>query len=192
LLEGWNINTVPLNVSTSLATLNTIFQSYRVPAEFRKSINGEISAILLITPGRSKWRSGLRTVSRTSFTRDRKLLTIATTTGLFRRNLLQRNLEKGRAGLISPIARSPTRPTPCRSAKAEIHEQMEASSIIPGGWNVAGANLSDWTSCDVHDGRKPGNYLPGTGVRTTQVLPNDQVNVPNWTIGDRFNTKIEN
>jgi hypothetical protein len=39
----------------------------------------------------------------------------------------------------------------------------------------------------------PFNYLPGNGVmRTTQVLPNDQVNVPNWTIGDRFNTKIEN
>jgi hypothetical protein len=70
---------------------------------------------------------------------------------------------------------------------------MEASSIIFGGWNVTGANVSDWTSRDVYDGGSPYNYLPGNGVmRTTQVLPNDQVNVPNWTIGDRFNTKIEN
>jgi len=68
---------------------------------------------------------------------------------------------------------------------------------IFGGWNVTWVQTyqSGLPATFTMLG-SPYNYLAGNersnGPRPNQILPNSQVTVPNWSIGDRFATSIEN
>jgi len=106
-----------------------------------------------------------------------------------------RNLEKGRAGfdITNRTVTYATYALPIGKSRKFMNHGGVLDYVF-GGWNVTWVQTYQ-TGLPVTFtmAGSPFNYLPGNGVmRTTQVLPNDQVNVPNWTIGDRFNTKIEN
>jgi len=63
-----------------------------------------------------------------------------------------------------------------------------------GGWNVTWIQtFQSGLPVMFTMAGSPYQYLPGNGVlRPNQLGPNSSVTVPNWTIGDRFATSIEN
>src|SRR4051812_22924983 len=64
---------------------------------------------------------------------------------------------------------------------------------ILGGWNIAAIQtLQSGTPVTFTVSGSPNRYLPNSVVRPSQVLPNDQLIVQDWTIGDRFNNNIKN
>jgi hypothetical protein len=199
LLEGWNINTVPLNVSTNLATLNTIFQSYQ---NYRPFPNfGEIDQWGNF--GHSTYHAGTIKVEKrfangftlTSFYARTKAIDDCDNDQVCSgETYYNRSLEKGRAGydITNRTVTYATYALPIGKTRKFMNHGGVLDYVF-GGWNVTWVQTYQ-TGLPVTFtmAGSPYNYLPGNGVmRTTQVLPNDQVNVPNWTIGDRFNTKIE-
>ena len=200
LLEGWNINTVPLNVSTNPVTLQNIFQNYQ---NFRPFPNfGEVDQWGNF--GHSTFHSGTIKVEK-RFSRG------FTLTSFFARSkaiddcdndqvctgetFYNRSLEKGRSG-FDVTNRSVTYATyqlPLGRGRKFMNHGGVLDYVF-GGWNVTWVQTFQ-TGLPVTFtlAGSPYNYLPGNGVlRPNQIAPNDQVIVQNWTIGDRFNTKIEN
>jgi hypothetical protein len=206
LLEGWNINTVPLNISTNPATLQTIFQNYQ---NYRPFLNfGEID--MWSNFGHSTYHAGTAKVAKrfshgftiTSFYVFSKAIDDCDNDQVcYGETYYNRSLEKGRAGfdITHRFVTYATYELPVGKG----HRFMNRGGVLDyvfGGWNVTWIQTYQ-TGLPVTFtmAGSPYNYLPGntgtaagTGLRPNEIAPSDQINVPNWTIGDRFKTSAEN
>jgi hypothetical protein len=206
LLEGWNINTVPLNISTNPAVLQSIFQNYQ---NYRPYPNfGEID--MWSNFGHSTYHAGTIKVEKrfsqgltltSFFTKSKAIDDCDNDMVCTGETYYNRSLEKGRAG-FDVANRSVTYATyelPVGKGRKFFNGGGVKDYII-GGWNVTWAQtFQSGLPVTFTMAGSPYNYLAGNttsaagaGLRPDQILPNSQVTVPNWTIGDRFDTKIEN
>src|SRR5579885_36592 len=200
LFEAWNINTVPLNVSTNPSVLQNIFQNYQ---NFRPYPNfGEIDQWGNF--GHSTYHSGTVKIEKrlssgitftSFFTRSKAIDDCDNDQVCTGETFYNRSLEKGRAG-FDVTNRSVTYVTyalPIGRGRRFMNHGGVLDYIF-GGWNITWAQTYQ-TGLPVTFtlAGSPYNYLPGNGVlRPNATVPAGQIPVSNWTIGDRFNTKIEN
>lgn len=205
LLEGWNTNMVPFNISTNPAVLQQIFQSYQ---NYRPFPNfGDITTWSNF--GHSTYHSGTvkiekrfsKGLSLTSFYTRSKAINSCDNdqlcTGL---TVYNRALEKARAG-YDVTDRSVTYVTyelPFGKSRPFMNSGGFKDYVL-GGWNLTWVQtFQSGLPVTFTMGGSPYNYLPGnnpaTGsiLRPNQIVPNDQVNVSNWTIGDRFDNNLKN
>jgi Carboxypeptidase regulatory-like domain len=200
LLEAWNINTIPLNISSDQNTLKTIFanqQPYRPFPNF-----GEIDQWGNF--GHSTYHGGtvklMKRFSRgftlTSFYTRSKVLDECDNDKICTgETFYNRALEKGRAN-FDITNRSVTYVTYALPVGKGRHF-MNRGGVLDymfGGWNITWAQtFQSGLPVMFTMAGSPNQYLPGNGVqRPTQTGPNSSVIVPNWTIGDRFATGAEN
>ncbi len=206
LLEAWNVNGVPLNISTNPAVLQTIYQNYQ---NYRPFPNfGEID--MWSNFGHSTFHSGTVRVQRqfsrgltlTSFyTRSKAIDDCDNDMVCTGETYYNRSLEKGRAGydLANRSVTYVTYALPFGRGRRFLNGGGLKDSFF-GNWSLTWAQtFQSGLPVTFTMAGSPYNYLPGntisantTGLRPDQILPNSQVIVPNWSIGDRFNTKIEN
>ena len=203
LLEAWNINTIPFGISTSPTTLNTIFanqQNYRPFPNF-----GEIDQWGNF--GHSTYHAGtVKLTKRFShgftissfYTRSKAIDDCDNDMLCTGETYYNRGLEKGRAGydLTNRTVTYATYALPLGKGR-KFMDRGGILDYIFGGWNVTWVQTyQSGLPVTFTMSGSPYNYLPGnqtaTGLRPNQILPNSQVVVPNWSIGDRFATSIEN
>lgn len=200
LLEAWNINTVPLNISTNQATLQTIFKNYQnyVPFPNFGAIN------MWSNFGHSTFHSGTIKVEKrfsrgltfTSFYSHSKAIDDCDNDQLCTgETFYNRSLEKGRAGfdLANRSVTYVTYELPLGKGRALMNRGGILDYVF-GGWNITWSQtFQSGLPVTFTMAGSPYNYLPGNGVeRPTQMVPNGQVPVQNWTIGQRFATAYEN
>lgn len=200
LLNAWNINQIPLNVSTDRPTLDRIFQDqqpYRPYPQF-----GNLN--LWSNFGHSSYHSGTvkfekrfsRGLTLTSFYTYGKTLDESDADGVANGvDYYNRRLEKGRAG-FDITHRSVTYATYALPI-GRGRRWMSGGGIkdyILGGWNLSWIQtFQSGTPVTFTSANSPYRYLPGGGVlRPNQLVSNDQMVVDDWTIGDRFNNNLKN
>ncbi|HLJ17275.1 MAG TPA: carboxypeptidase regulatory-like domain-containing protein [Bryobacteraceae bacterium] len=209
LLEAWNINTVPLNVSTNPATLQNIFQNYQ---NYRPFPNfGEVD--MWSNFGHSTYHAGTVKVEKrfshgftisSFYTRSKAIDDCDNDMYCAGETYYNRSLEKGRAGydLTNRTVTYATYALPVGRGRKFMNHGGVLDYIF-GGWNVTWIQtFQTGLPVTFTMAGSPYNYLSGNAntqgstsgslLRPDQIVPNSQVVVPNWTIGDRFNTKIEN
>lgn len=200
LLEAWNINTVPIGISKNAATLQSIFQNYQnyVPYPNFGSIN------MWSNFGHSTYHSGTvkiekrlsRGLTFTSFFTHSKALDDCDNDMLCTgETYYDRSLEKGRAGfdLANRSVTYVTYELPLGKGRAFMNHGGILDYVF-GGWNVTWSQtFQSGLPVTFTMAGSPYNYLPGNGVeRPDQMVPNSQVQVPNYTVGQRFETAYEN
>ena len=210
LLEAWNINTVPLNISTDPSFLQSVYQNYQ---NFRPFPNfGAVN--MWSNFGHSTYHSGTirlqkqfsRGVTLTSFyTRSKAIDDCDNDMLCTGETYYNRSLEKGRAGydITNRSVTYVTYALPFGRGRKFLSGGGIKDYIL-GGWNATWIQtFQSGLPVTFTMAGSPYNYLAGntvpnsptgppTGLRPSQVLPNSQLVVPNWTIGDRFATQIEN
>ncbi len=200
LLEAWNTNTVPLNYSTNLSTMQTVFQNYQ---NYRPYPNfGEIDT--WSNYGHSSYHAGTVKVEKRL---SREGLTL---TGFYTRSkaiddcdneqvctgetYYNRSLEKGRAGfdLTNRAVAYVTYELPVGKGRKLMNHGGVLDYVLPASWNLTWIQTYQ-TGLPVTFtmAGSPYNYLPGNGVLRPNQIPGSDINVPNWTIGDRFATSAE-
>lgn len=200
LLEAWNINTVPLNISNNPATLQAIYQNYQ---NYRPFPNfGEVD--MWSNFGHSTYHAGTAKVEKrfsggltlTSFyTRSKAIDDCDNDQVCTGETFYNRRLEKGRAGfdLTNRSVTYFTYELPVGRGRKFLNHGGFTDYLL-GGWNITWAQTYQ-TGLPVTFtvGGSPYNYLPGNGVQRPNLAgPLSAVQVQNWTIGDRFDTSIEN
>nr|MDQ2900173.1 TonB-dependent receptor [Acidobacteriota bacterium] len=198
LLNAWDINTIPLNISSDRATLDQIYsnqQAYRPYPQF-----GQVA--LWSNFGHSTFHSGTVKVEK----RYSKGLTL---TGFFTKSkaidesdadsiatgetYYNRRLEKGRAGfdVANRFVTYATYELPVGKGR-QFMSSGGFKDYLLGGWNLSFVQtLQSGVPVTFLIANSPNKYLPGV-LRPNEVLPIDQVNVQDWRIGDRFNNSLKN
>jgi len=203
LLNAWDINTVPLNVSNDLATLDRIYQNYQSYKPFPNF--GQVN--MWSNFGHSTFHSGTVKVEK-RFSRGLMLTSFYTlskaiddadgdeTYPVRAATFYNRSLEKARAG-FDIKHRSVTYATyalPVGKGRRWVNSGGWKDYLL-GGWNISVIQTFQSgtpVSFSLDTANIPIRYLPGNGlVRPTQILPNDQLLVQDWTIGDRFNNSLK-
>ena len=200
LLEGWNINTIPLNISTDPNVLKAIYanqQPYRPFPNF-----GEIDQWSNF--GHSTYHSGsVKLMKRFShgftltsfYTRSKALDECDNDKVCTGETFYNRALEKGRANfdITNRTVTYVTYALPIGRGRQFMNKGGVLDYVF-GGWNVTWVQtFQSGLPVMFTMAGSPNQYLPGNGVlRPDQIGPNSSVIVPNWTIGDRFATSIEN
>lgn len=208
LLEEWDTNTIPLNISSDPVVLNRIYrnqQAYKPYPNFG-------SVYLWSNFGHSTYHSGTIKVEKrasfgltmTSFYTFSKAIDDCDNDGLcLGQTYYNRSLEKGRAG-YDITHRSVTYLT-YELPFGRNRKWMTGGGVkdyFLGGWNASiiqtfqsGLPVTftlNATGSTVAAG-SPNPYLPGNGVlRPNLVAPIDQIAIQDWTIGDRFNNNLKN
>jgi len=211
LLEAWNVNSAPLNISTNPSVLQTIYANYQ---NYRPFPNfGEIDEWSNF--GHSTYHGGTVKIAKrlsqgltlTSFyTRSKAIDDCDNDMVCTGETYYDRSLEKGRAG-FDITNRSVTYATyelPVGNGRKFMNRGGILNSIF-GGWNITWAQtFQTGLPVTFSMAGSPYNYLPGNtstvtraataneGPRPDQILPNSQIVVQNWSIGQRFDTKYEN
>jgi len=199
LLEAWDTNTVPLNYSSDLNVMNQVYQNYQ---NYRPFPNFG-SVYQWGNFGHSTYHSGTVRVEK-RYSRGLTLQGFYTMskaiddcdndgicTGVTYYN---RSLEKARAGydIHHRFVTYMTYELPFGKGRKWMSGGGLKDYLL-GGWNIAAIQtLQSGTPVTFTVAGSPNRYLPNTVVRPNQVLPNDQLIVNNWTIGDRFNNNIKN
>jgi len=198
LLNNWDYNTVPLNISNDTAVLNQVFQAtqnYKPYTQF-----GSIQHYS--NYGHNTYHGlTLRTEKRFSqgfflnafYTFSKTVNDVDSDGGGGGITFYNRSLEKGRANYDTThrfvsvfIAELPF-------GKKRKFLQSGIAEKILGGWDFMYSHtLQTGVPVSITFGGSPFNYLPGTR-RADQVLPNDQAKPDGWNIGpNRFPTAAQN
>ncbi|HZT32926.1 MAG TPA: carboxypeptidase regulatory-like domain-containing protein [Bryobacteraceae bacterium] len=200
LLNAWDTNTVPLNISTDPTVLNNIFQNYQ---NFRPFPNFG-SIYMWSNFSHSTYHSGTVKVEKrssyglmlTSFYTWSKAIDECDADGICSgETYYNRKLEKGIAGfnLTNRNVTYLTYELPFGRGRHFMNSGGVKDYIL-GGWNASIIQTFQ-TGLPVTFtlAGSPYRYLPGNGVqRPTQILPTDQLLVANYRIGDRFNNSLKN
>ncbi|MBK5294944.1 MAG: hypothetical protein JJE04_25115 [Acidobacteriia bacterium] len=198
LLNAWNTNVIPLNISSDRATLDQIFVNQQ---PFRPYTNfGTVN--LWSNFGHSSFHSGTvkfekrfsKGLTMTSFYTYGKAIDESDNDGgASGVTYYNRRLEKARAGfdLRHRQVTYLTYDLPVGKGK----KWMSGGGIkdyLLGGWKIGWIQtFQSGTPIDFVIAGSPNRYLPGT-VRPNITGSYDQIDVPGWTIGDRFNNSLKN
>ncbi len=202
LLNAWNINQVPFNTSTDPTTLNAIYSNYQA---YRPYPNfGSIN--LWSNFGHSTYHSGTvklekrysKGLTLTSFYTFSKAIDESDADGNANgADYYNRSLEKGRAGfdVSHRFVTFLTLEAPFGKGRRWMNGGGTKDWVL-GGWNLAWTQtFQTGTPVSFTLSGSPNRYLGsqgGTVIRPNQIASNDQVIVPNWHIGDRFDRNLEN
>ena len=199
LLNNWNINVVPLNVSTNPAQLQTIFQNYQNYKPYPQFGNiNHYSNYGHNTYHGGTWRAEKRYSSGIAFNAFytySKTLNDAdddgTVSGV---TFYNRRLEKARASydIQHRFVSVFTWELPFGKGRRFMNSGHWYDRVL-GGWDSA------WTQTyqsgppvTVSFAGSPNNYLPGNS-RPNQILPDSQAQPSNWDIGpNRFPISAQN
>ncbi len=198
LLNAWNHNLLPLNFSTDRATLDQAFANQQ---PFRPYSNfGTVN--LWSNFGHSSFHSGTFKIEKrfskgltmTSFQTWGRAIDESDNDGVASGvTYYNRRLEKARAG-FDVKHRHVTYVTydlPVGKGKKWMSGGGVKDYFL-GGWKVGFIQtFQSGTPVDFVVAGSPNRYLPGT-VRPNMVNGYDQINVSDWTIGDRFNNTLKN
>jgi hypothetical protein len=198
LLNAWDTNAIPLDISRDRATLDQIFQNVQAYKPYT-----QFGAVNLWSNfGHSSFHSGTGKIEK-RFSRGLTMTTFYTygkaldesdadgnANGITYYN---RRLEKGRAG-FDIKHRSVTYATyelPFGRGRQWLTSGGVKDYLL-GGWNISWIQtFQSGTPVTYTFAGSPNRYLPGV-LRPNQIVGNDQVVVDNWTIGDRFNNNLKN
>jgi hypothetical protein len=200
LLNNWNLNVLnPDMARGDTATLDKIYansQAYKPYTQFG-SVN------LWSNLGHSTYHSGtIRLEKRMSHGLDINAFYTWSKTiddsdadgGASGVTYYNRSLEKGLAGYDLPHRYMVTAVYALPIGKGR--KWMQTGGIIQylfGGWNIAWVqNYQSALPATLGIGGSPNKYLPTVGIRPNQLVPNDQVYTPNWTLGQRFDNSLKN
>jgi hypothetical protein len=208
LLEEWDTNTIPLNISTDPIVLNRIYQNQQA----YKPYPNFGSVYMWSNFGHSTYHSGTIKLEKrasfgltmTSFYTFSKTLDDCDNDGLCTgATYYNRSLEKGRAG-YDITNRSVTYLT-YELPFGRNRKWMSGGGwkdYVLGGWNASiiqtfqsglPVTFTLNSAGSPTAAGSPNPYLPGNGVlRPNIILPLDQIDAQNWTIGDRFNNNLKN
>jgi len=199
LLNGWDINAIPLNVSTDIAVLDAIFratQNYKPYPHFgtvRHFSNYGHSSYHGVTARTEKrYSSGLTLNAFYTFS---KALDDANHDGnVGGITYYNRRLEKGRSALdISHrFVAHTTYELPFGRGRRFMNGGGWKNALL-GGWELAWIQTTQsGPPFTVSFAGSPNRYLPGS-ARPIQILPNNQAQTQNWAIGPhRFPTSAQN
>ena len=198
LLNAWDTNVVPLNVSSDFAVLNGIYQNYQANKPFPNF--GAVN--MWSNFGHSTYHSGTIKLEKrysmgltmtTFYTRSKAIDESdadGVATGVTYYN---RHLEKGRAG-FDISNRSVTYLTYALPF-GKSRKWMTGGGVkdyLLGGWNASIIQtFQSGLPVTFTVTGSPNRYLQGV-VRPNQILPNDQLIVPDYRLGDRFNNNLKN
>jgi hypothetical protein len=198
LLNDWDINAIPLDISRDRAELDRIFQFIQLNKPYR-----QFDAIRHYSNyGHSSYHGGtVRTEKRysagltwNSFYTFSKALNDGDSDGtLSGITFYNRRLEKARANY--DITHRFVSTLTCDLPFGKGRRFMSGGgirNIVLGGWNIAWIQtLQSGPPFTVTFAGSPNRYLPGAS-RPRQVLPNEQALTPTWEIGpDRFPTNAQ-
>ncbi|MDX2179839.1 MAG: carboxypeptidase regulatory-like domain-containing protein [Bryobacteraceae bacterium] len=199
LLNNWDINVVPLDISRDPAVLNQVFQATQNFKPFRQF--GAIQHYA--NYGHNTHHSGTLRFERrfaqgmtlTSFYQLGKTINNAdddgTATGVTYYN---RGLEKGRANydIRHRFVNVMTYELPFGKGRKWMNRGGFPNWVL-GGWDFAWTQtFQSGPPTTVTFGGSPNRYLPGAS-RPNQILPNDQAQPSNWDIGPhRFPLSAQN
>jgi hypothetical protein len=202
LLENWDTNTVPLNLSSDPTVLGNAF---RTPQAFKPYPNFG-SVYMWSNFGHSTYHSGTVKLEKrasygltaTSFYTFSKAIDACDNDQLCTgETFYNRSLEKARAGfdITHRFVTYLTYELPVGRGRKFMNGGGLKDYFL-GGWNLSAVQTLQTglpVTFTLAAAGSPYQYLPGNGVlRPNQVQPNGQLIVQNWTIGDRFNRNIEN
>jgi hypothetical protein len=200
LLENWNINQIPLNISTDPAVLNRIFQSTQSNLPYP-----QFGAINLFSNfGHSTYHSATARVEK----RYTKGLTLVLTyvfakaidecdndgacTGV---DYYNRKLEKARAGydVRQHFQNFLTYELPIGKGRSWMN-RGGILNLLLGNWNIMSTwQLESGTPQSVTFAGSPNRYLPQGVFRPNALAPMSQAVARNWSIGpNRFPTSAQN
>jgi hypothetical protein len=199
LLNSWDANSIPLNITTDRALLDSIYAN---PQPFRPFPNfGAIN--LWSNFGHSTFHSGTIKVEKrmskgltlTGFYTKSKAIDEAdddatAATGITYYN---RRLEKGRAGfdVSNRFVTYATYELPFGKSRKFMNSGGFKDYLL-GGWNLSFIQtLQSGVPVTFTFAGSPNKYLPGV-LRPNQVVSNDQLIVDDWTVGDRFTNALKN
>ena len=202
LLENWDTNTIPLNISSNPAALTAIYQNQQA----YKPFPNYGSIYMWSNFGHSTYHSGTIKMEKrssygltlTGFYTLSKAIDDCDNDGLCTGlTYYNRSLEKGRAGfdITNRFVTYMTYELPFgRGRKFMNHGGVK--DYVLGGWNASVIQTFQTglpVTFTLAAAGSPYQYLPGNGVlRPDQILPNDQLLVSDYKIGDRFNNNAKN
>jgi len=202
LLEAWNMNTVPFNVSTNPTVLNTIFHNYQnyVPFPNFGPIwqwgNFGHSTFHSGTMKFEKRFTSSGTVLTAFYTRSKALDDCDNDQMCAGETFYDRALEKGKAGfdLANRVVAYATYPAPIGRGHRFMNRGGPLDYFL-GNWKLTWVQVfQSGLPVTFTMAGSPYNYLPGNAagaLRPDQVLPNGQVQVKPWHIVDRFDEAAE-
>jgi len=200
LLNSWNINVIRPDISTDRAVLDQIYlnsQPYRPYSQFG-SVNlwsnfGHSTFHSANLKVEKRLSSGLNMTSH--FTWGKALDEAADNDGgASGITYYNRALEKGRAGydLAQRWVTYLTYELPLGKGRKWM-TRGGAIDYFLGGWDVSWVQtFQTGPPITFNVSGSPSRYVPTVGNRPIQLLPNDQVIVKDWRIGDRFNNNLKN
>jgi hypothetical protein len=189
---------IPLDISRERPVLDQIFQNTQAykPYTHFGAVN------LWSNFGHSTYHSGTlkgekrlsRGLTLTSFVTWAKTIDEADNDGAASGiTYYNRRLEKGRAG-FDIARRSVTYVTyelPLGKGRTWMNVRGWPDYLL-GNWNLAWIQIfQSGQPVTFTVGGSPNRYLPGA-VRPNQLVPNDQVIIEDWHIGDRFDNNLKN
>jgi len=190
LLEDWDINTIPLNISTNLTVLNQIYaatQNYKPYPQFG-------SIYYYSNFGHSTFHSAtLRAEKRygyglvlNSFYTYSKAMDESDSDGLATGvTYYNRRLEKAQAGYNMPhrFVTTATYDLPVGVGRHFLNKRGFLDKVF-GGWRLGWENiLESGRPFTVTFSGSPNRYLPEGSMRPNILVPFDQAVVHGWTIG---------
>ena len=197
LLNAWDTNAIPLDISRDRFVLDQVFQNTQAYKPFP-----QFGAVNLWSNfGHSTYHSGTVKVEKrfgaltlTSFYTRSKAIDEADNDGAAGGvTYYNRRLEKARAGfdLASRSVTYVTYQLPFGRGRKLLNRGGMVDRIF-GGWNLSWVQtFQSGVPVNFTVAGSPNRYLPGQ-VRPNQLVPHNAVKITNWTIGDRFNTNLEN
>ncbi len=198
LLNAWNINAIPLDISRDPVVLNSIYKNTQAYVPWTQF--GAVSEWSNF--GHSTYHSGTikiekrfsRGFSLMSFYTKSKTLDEADADGAASGiTYYNRSLEKGRAGfdVSNRWVTYGTYQLPIGRGRSLMNRGGVLDYLF-GGWNISGIQtFQSGTPVTFTMAGSPNHYLPGT-ARANQLLPNDQIIVNNYQIGARFDNTLKN
>ncbi len=198
LLNNWDLNVVPLDISRDPVQLELVrqqYQNFRPYPQFggirHYSNYGHNTYHGLTLRGEKRYSRG---ISLNAFYTFSKTLDDADNDGSVNGvTFYNRRLEKGRANydVRNRFVTVFLWQLPMGKGRRFLHSGP-AEKIL-GGWDFAYTHtIQGGHPITITFADSPFNYLPGV-LRPNQVLPNDQVRVKNWTIGpNRFPVTAQN
>ncbi|MCC6858033.1 MAG: TonB-dependent receptor [Bryobacterales bacterium] len=199
LLNNWNTNVVPLDISRDVAVLDRIYeqgQNYKPYPQFG-SVN-HYSNYGHTTYHGATWRVEKRYSSGLTvnafYTFSKALDDSNSDSGVSGITYYNRRLEKGRSNfdVNHRVVALATYELPFGQGRAFMNTGGWKNFLL-GGWNVTWIqSMQTGPPLTVSFSGSPYRYLPGSS-RPIQVLPNDRARTPDWQIGPhRFPASAQN